>query len=133
MTTLLLFKSFATALRYTDPSLLIFPYAASKQHYTPLAMLKQIQTIESNKMYQYFKSFIIVSYSLSGFLHISSQLPFSEIILLPKVQEWLDSNNYFIKLCPSQEEEMIPLGALCYRNVLMHREDLKEAIYQHPQ
>jgi hypothetical protein len=51
---------------------------------------------------------------------------------LPKVQEWMDSNQYVIKLCPSQEEEMILLSALCCSNVLMHFEDLKEAIYQHP-
>jgi len=133
MNTLLLFKSFATALRSSDSSLLILPYAASKQHYTPLATLKQIQTMESNQMYQYFKSLYHRQlYSLSGFFHISSQLPFSKILTLPKVQEWLDSNSYFIKLCPSQDEEMIPLGALCYSNVLMHREDFKEAIYQHP-
>jgi hypothetical protein len=50
---------------------------------------------------------------------------------LTKVQEWLDTNQYFIKLCPSQEEEMVPLGALCYSNVLMHREDLKDTITRH--
>ncbi len=54
------------------------------------------------------------------------------IMSLTKIQQWLDSNQYFIKLCPNQEEEMIPLGALCYSNVLMHHEDSKEAIYQHP-
>jgi hypothetical protein len=59
--TLHLFKSFATALRSSDPSLLILPYSASKQHYTPLATLKQIQTTESNQMHQYFKSFTIVN------------------------------------------------------------------------
>jgi ribosomal protein S16 len=59
--TLHLFKSFATALRSSDPSLLILPYSASKQHYTPLATLKQIQTMESNQMHQYFKSFTIVN------------------------------------------------------------------------
>jgi hypothetical protein len=54
-----------------------------------------------------------------------------EIMSLTKVQEWLDSNQCFIQLCPSQEEEMVPLRALCYSNVLMHQEDLKNAITKH--
>jgi hypothetical protein len=133
ITMLKLFKSFTSALRSSDPSLLILPYSASKQHYSPLSTVKQIQALEENQMLQYFKPFYQRQlYSISGFLHISSQLSFKEITSLTKVQEWLDSNQYFIKLCPSQEEEMVPLGALCYSNVLMHQEDLKEAITQHP-
>ena len=127
-----LFKSFATALQSADPSLLILPYLASKQHYSPLATLKQIQLVDSNQMNQFFESFYHCQlYSLSGYLHISSQLSFNDITSLPKVQEWLDTNKYIIKLCSSQAEEMVPLGALCYSNVLMHREDLKEAFYNH--
>jgi hypothetical protein len=44
----------------------------------------------------------------------------------------MDTNSNFVKLCPSQEEEMVPLGFLCYSNMLMHREDLKDAIYSSP-
>jgi hypothetical protein len=128
-----LFKSFTSALRSSDSSLLILPYSTSKQHYSPLSTVKQIQALEENQMLQYFKPFYQKQlYSISGFLQISSQLSFKEIMSLTKVQEWLDSNQYFIKLCPSQEEEMVPLGALCYSNVLIHREDLKEAITKHP-
>jgi hypothetical protein len=128
-----LFKSFTSALRESDPSLLILPYSATKQHFSPLSTFKQIQTLEDKQMLQYFKPFYHRQlFSISGFLHISSQLSFEEIMSSTKVQEWLDSNQYFIKLCPSQEEEMNPLGALCYSNVLRHRKDLKEAIYKHP-
>jgi hypothetical protein len=89
--------------------------------------------MESHQIYQYFRSFYHCQlYSLSGYLHISSQLSFTEIMSLPKVQEWMDMNRYFVKLCPSQEEEMVPLGSLCYSNMFMHRDDLKDAIYSSP-
>jgi hypothetical protein len=48
------------------------------------------------------------------------------------VAKWLDVHWYHMKLCPSQSEEMTPLVALCYSNILMHRDDLKQAILQHP-
>jgi hypothetical protein len=48
------------------------------------------------------------------------------------VEEWLDTYNYYCKLCPSQAEEMTQIGALCYSNVFMYREDLKAAIINHP-
>jgi hypothetical protein len=132
-TTLSLFKSFTSALRSSDSSILILPYSANKQHFSPLSTIKQINSLEDNQMLQYYKPFYHRQlYSLSGYFHISSQLSFNDIMSQHRVQEWLDSNQYFIKLCPSQEEEMIPLGALCYSHILMSRDDLKDAIYKHP-
>jgi len=105
----------------------------NKQHFSPLSTIKQINSLEDNQMLQYYKPFYHRQlYSLSGYFHISSQLSFNDIMSQHRVQEWLDSNQYFIKLCPSQEEEMIPLGALCYSHILMSRDDLKDAIYKHP-
>jgi hypothetical protein len=130
--TLSFFKSFASVLGTSDLSVLILPYSANKQPYSPLSTVKQINSLEDNQMLQYYIPFYHRQlYSLSGFLHISSQLSFMDIMALPKVLEWLDSNKYFIKLCPSQEEEMVPLGALCYSHILMNRDDLKDAIYKH--
>ncbi len=37
-----------------------------------------------------------------------------------------------MRLCPSQNEEMVPIGALCYSNTLIFRDDLKKAITSHP-
>jgi len=58
-------------------------------------------------------------------MHISSTLSFEQIRSLPTIIEWLDTYNYFIKLFPSQKEEMIQIGVLCYSNVFMYHEDLK--------
>jgi hypothetical protein len=83
VTMLKLFKSFTTALRSSDSSLLILPYSNSKQHYSPLSTVKQIQALEENQMLQYFMPFYQKQlYSISGFLHISSQLSFKEIMSL---------------------------------------------------
>jgi len=133
LSTLSLFKSFAPVLCTSDSSILILPYSANKQHYSPISTIKQINSLEDNQMSQYYKPFYHCQlYSLSGYFHISSQKSFKDIMALPRIQEWLDSNLYFIKLCPSQEEEMVPLRALCYSHVLMNRDDLRDAIYQHP-
>jgi hypothetical protein len=37
-----------------------------------------------------------------------------------------------MKLCPSQFEEMVPLGTLCYSNIRINRADLEQAILHHP-
>lgn len=42
------------------------------------------------------------------------------------VLEWIDSYNYFVKLCPSHIEEMVPIGALCYSSVFLFHDDLKD-------
>jgi hypothetical protein len=71
-------------------------------------------------------------YSLSGFFHVSSKFSYSELIQLPLIEEWLDTYKYFLKLCPSQMEEMVQIGALCYSTILMFRDDPKQGIYFHP-
>ncbi len=50
-----LFKGFVTALKLADPMLVVLPYLASKQHYTPITTNKQVQTLDENKMLQYFQ------------------------------------------------------------------------------
>jgi hypothetical protein len=37
-----------------------------------------------------------------------------------------------MKLCPSQNEEMVQTGALCFSSPYIHREDLRLSIIQHP-
>lgn len=127
------FKSFMTTLCNADPSLIILPYQVSKQHYSSLTNIKQIQTIDEPKLYQFLRPYYQKQmYSLSGYLHISSTLSFNELTSIPSIVEWLDTYNYFIKLCPSQTEEMTQIDALCYSKVFIYREDLKSAILSHP-
>jgi len=109
--TVKLFHSFRMALRDADSLLVFLPFQSSKQHNSPLMTQKQILNTKDNQIYQFYKPFYHKQiYLLSGYFHISTQLTYSELISLPKVQQWLDSNCYFLKLGPSQEEEMIPLG-----------------------
>jgi hypothetical protein len=73
-TTLQLFRSFATTLRRADPSAIFHPFSATKQHYSSLHNIKQIQEIEENRVYQYFKPYYQKQhYSLSGYFHIRSK------------------------------------------------------------
>jgi hypothetical protein len=37
------------------------------------------------------------------------ELLFDELSRLPLVEEWLDSYRYFLKICPSQSEEMLQM------------------------
>lgn len=81
----------------------------------------------------YFKSYHQCQlYSLSGFFHISSKYSLNELQQLPLIDEWLDTYQYFVKTSPSQSEEMIQIGALCYSSTLTFWDDLKQAIYSHP-
>ena len=105
----------------------------AKQHYLSLANLKQIQSIDDTRLLQFFRLYYQKQqYSLSGYFHVSSTLSFEEICTIPQIEEWLDTYNYSIKLCPSQSEEMMQIGALCYSNIFMYRKDLKAAILAHP-
>jgi hypothetical protein len=45
-----LFQSFATTLSKADPSIAIHPFQASKQHFSSLATLKQIQIVDDTKI-----------------------------------------------------------------------------------
>jgi len=93
--TLKLFKSFATTLRKADPSIIILPFKASKQHYSSLSTLKHIQTMEENKLSQFFKSYHQRQlYSLSGYFHISSELSLEDLKTISIIDEWLDSHQY---------------------------------------
>jgi hypothetical protein len=62
---------------------------------------------------------------------MSSNLALDEIKALPVIEEWLDTNNYILHQCPSQSEEMIPIGVLCYGIPFLHQEELKQAILNH--
>jgi hypothetical protein len=126
MPTIQLFKEFATALRSADPFLTLLPYKVSKKHYSSINTSKQILNIDMSKISLFFHSYYQKQmYSLSGFFHIRKALSFNDLITSTPVAEWLDTYRHYIKLCPSQEEEMVQVGALCYSNVLMHREELK--------
>ena len=49
-----LFKGFISALKAVDPLLVVLQIAASKQHNTPLSSIKQVQSMEGNKLMQFF-------------------------------------------------------------------------------
>jgi hypothetical protein len=51
------FKGFVTALKLADPMLVVLPYSASKQHYTTITTNTQVQTLDENKMLQYFQPY----------------------------------------------------------------------------
>jgi hypothetical protein len=55
--TLKLFKSFTQTIRNADPSVIFLPFQASKQHYSSISTLKQINLINEQKMTQFFKSY----------------------------------------------------------------------------
>jgi hypothetical protein len=71
-------------------------------------------------------------FSLSGYFHIKTSVSYNSLIHCSQVEEWLDSHCYSLKMCPSQTEEMVPVGALCFSNLFMHREELKQSIMSHP-
>jgi hypothetical protein len=131
--TLKLFKSFAVTLKKADPSIIILPFKASKQHYSSLSTLKNIQAMEENKLSQFFKLYHQWQlYSLGGYFHISSELSLDNLKTILIIDKWLDSHRYNMKLCPSQHEEMINIGVLCYSSIFTFRDDLKQAILKHP-
>jgi len=66
LSTLKLFKSFVNELKAADSSLAVLPFRASKQHYSALTHTKQINTVEENRMYQYFRPYYKNSTTLSA-------------------------------------------------------------------
>jgi hypothetical protein len=83
-----LFKSFTSTLKKADPTLIIFPFSATKQHYSSLSTLKQINSIDDNRMNQYFKTYHQRQlYSLSGYFHISTALSFNQLIQSTPISE----------------------------------------------
>jgi hypothetical protein len=106
-----LFKGFVTALKLANPLLVVLPYSASKQHYTPISSKKQVQTLDKNKMLQYFQPYYRKQmFSLSGYFHIKTSISYNNLIHCPQVEEWLDSHCYSLKMCSSQTEEMVQLA-----------------------
>jgi hypothetical protein len=63
---------------------------------------------------------------------LSSSLSFDQLITSTEVHEWLEYNRYSAKLSPSQEEEMVSIGALCFSSEFIYREDLNQSIQRHP-
>jgi hypothetical protein len=115
-------------------SLIILPYQASKQHYLSLTTSKQISSIDDHKMLQFFKPYHQRQhYSLIGYFHISSSMTIDEIKVNQERDEWLNTYHYFIRVCPSQREEMVQIRALCYSSEFLYGEDLKHAIINHPE
>jgi hypothetical protein len=127
------FQSFATALRSADQYIGIIPYANDKQHISPISTAKQIQNIDENKLKTYFRSYYAEQhFSLSGYFHIRTTLTDEELFGHKEIIEWLEFNRYNVKMSPSQDEEMIQIGALCFSSIFTYREDLKQAIFQDP-
>jgi hypothetical protein len=96
-------------------------------------MFKQINNTDENKLKIYFRSYYAEQhYSLSGYFHIQTTLTDDELFNHHGIREWLEFNRYHIKLSPSQDEEMIQVGTLCFSSIFTYREDLKHAILQDP-
>ncbi len=127
--TLKLFKSFTQALRTSDPALTILPINMSKQNLPALNNSTKLSSLDNNKLYTYFKTYYPTQKtSLSGYMHILTNLSFEELSISSPIYEWLETNRYTMRECPSHEEEMIQIGALCFSSEYIYREDLKQAI-----
>jgi len=132
--TLKLFKSFRTALRSADQFLLALPVNSAKQNLPALSNLTQINNTDQNKIFTYFKPYFTKQmYSLSGYFHVSSSMSLQELMASSTIYEWLEINRYTIKQSPSNAEEMVQIGALCFGSEYIYQEDLKMAITQHPE
>jgi hypothetical protein len=130
--TLKLFKSFASALK-SDPSSAILPVNMSKQNLPSLSTSAKIQAMDNNKVFTYFKNYYPnQKTTLSGYIHALTNLCFEDLSITPPIYEWLGTNRYTIRECPSHEEEMVQVGALCFGSEFIYRKDLKEAIQVDP-
>jgi hypothetical protein len=133
ITTLKLFKSFMSTLREIDNEINILPFETNKYHISPLTNARQINALDDNKLQLYFRSYHRKQhYSLSGYFHVGTSMNAEELFQHPKLLEWLDGHRYFIKLSPSQSEEMVQIGALLFSSIYMYRADLKLSILNHP-
>lgn len=130
--TLTQFKSFATLLRQMDQNMAILPFQSDKQNVSSISNLKQINNIDATKLQLFFNPYYKKQfYSLSGYFHISSSMSFNAITEHKDMVEWLEENRYYMKLCTSQNEEMVQIGALCFSSMYIYREDLRLNIMQH--
>jgi hypothetical protein len=133
ITTLKLFKSFTTVLREIDNEINILPYETNKNHISPLTNARQINNVDDNKLKLYFRPYHKKQlYSLSGYFNVGTTLSADALFHHAKMMEWLDSHRYYIKLSPSQSEEMVQIGALLFSSIYMYRADLKLSIITHP-
>jgi hypothetical protein len=130
--TLQLFKAFAIAAMKTDKNLVFLPVDSSKQHLTPITSQKQVEALTSNQLRLYFSSwFKDQHHSISGFIHITSSLSPQELETKLPLAEWLQTYQYSIALCKSQDEEMSLIGALCYGSLFLYRDGLLHSITTH--
>jgi hypothetical protein len=131
MTTLKLFKSFISALRSSDREIAVLPFDSKKQKYTSIVSGKQLDNLNDHELKLYFQPWHREQhYSLSGFFHLNSTIPYQDLFSLAPIAQWLDTYQYSVKLCPSQTEEMSVIGALCYGSLWMYQKDLKLHIMQ---
>ncbi len=131
--TLKAFKSFTQALKNSDKTLAILPISISKQNLTALSTVGQLSSIDKNKLLSYFKPFYPnQKHSLSGYIYIASQLSAEDLLISTPLYEWMETNRYTVKPCLSSEDEMVRIGALCFGSEYIYRDDLTQAIQQHP-
>jgi hypothetical protein len=82
--TLQLFKSFAQALRASDPSVLIIPVNAKKQNLPSLSSAAKILAMDNNKVLTYFKTYYPSQRTnLSGYINILRNLSLQNYLTLP--------------------------------------------------
>ncbi len=133
LTTLQLFRSFATAAKKTDKTMVFLPVDSTKQSLSPLSSQKQIDNITPNQLRLYFSPYYKDQHhSISGFIHIVTSLTLDDLGNQLPLAEWLQTYQYSIVPCKSQEEEMSLAGVLCYGSLFLHRDSLLKGIMAHP-
>jgi hypothetical protein len=133
LTTLQLFEAFATSAKKTDKNIVFLPIDSTKQSLSPLISKTQIDNLTPSQMRIYFSSFYKDQHhSISGFIHIITTLPEEALESTLPLAEWLQTYQYSIVKCKSQEEEMSIVGALCYGSLFLHRDGLLQGITSHP-
>jgi hypothetical protein len=115
-------------MQYEEPNMSIQPITINKHHIhfnliphqntqnvSLLSNLKQIIICNETKLQLFFNPYYKKQfYSLSGYFHISSALSFEDIKTHKDMTGWLEENRYYIKMYPSQNKEMVQIGALCF-------------------
>ncbi len=105
-------------LREVDQEINILPFETNKHHISPLTNVQHINAIDDNKLQLYFCSCHRKQhYSLSGYFHIGTCMSAEALFWHPMVLEWLNGHCYYIKLSPSQSEEMVQIGALLFSSI----------------
>jgi hypothetical protein len=111
----------------------ILPVNSTKQNLPALSTAAKIQATDTNRLHTYFKTYYPnQKTNLGGYINVLTNLTFEELDIAPPVYEWLEANRYTMMECPSHDEEMVQLGALCFGSEFIYREDLKRAIQSDP-